>query len=92
LGVPSIATIFLSSFPSTTENTAVGIRHADHVAPLYAQKLALTSPTSGGHSVGVVRSRTQATEFPPPSTLETSMDARGLFYFQVAMMLYLFPL
>jgi hypothetical protein len=39
------------------ENTAVGIRHADGVAPLYPQKLALTSPTSGG------RSRTQATEF-----------------------------
>jgi hypothetical protein len=30
---------------------------------LYPQKLALTLPTSGGHSVGVVRSRTQATEF-----------------------------
>jgi hypothetical protein len=30
---------------------------------LYPQKLALTSPTSGGHSVGIVRSRTQATEF-----------------------------
>jgi hypothetical protein len=29
---------------------------------LYPQKLALTSPTSGGRSVGVVRSRTQATE------------------------------
>jgi hypothetical protein len=25
--------------------------------------LALTSPTSGGRSVGIVRSRTQATEF-----------------------------
>jgi hypothetical protein len=37
------------------ENTAVGIRHANHVA--------LTSPTSGGRSVGIVRSRTQATEF-----------------------------
>jgi hypothetical protein len=34
------------------ENTAVGIRHADHVAPLYPQKLAITSPTSGGRSVG----------------------------------------
>jgi hypothetical protein len=45
------------------ENTAVGIRHADHVAPLYPQKLALTSPTSGGRSVGIVRSRTEATEF-----------------------------
>jgi hypothetical protein len=38
---------------------AVGIRHTDHVAPSI---LALASPTSG-HSVGIVRSRTQATEF-----------------------------
>jgi hypothetical protein len=30
---------------------------------LYPQKLALTSPTSGGFSVGIVRSRTQTTEF-----------------------------
>jgi hypothetical protein len=30
---------------------------------LYQQKLALTSPTSGGRSVGIVLSRTQATEF-----------------------------
>jgi hypothetical protein len=29
----------------------------------YAQKLVLTSPTSGGRSVGIVRSWTQATEF-----------------------------
>jgi hypothetical protein len=29
----------------------------------YPQMLALTSPTSGGCSVGIVRSRTQATEF-----------------------------
>jgi hypothetical protein len=29
---------------------------------LYAQKLALNSPTSGGRSVGIVRSRTQAME------------------------------
>jgi hypothetical protein len=36
-------------------DTAVGIRHGDRVA--------LTSPISGGHSVGTVRSRTQATEF-----------------------------
>src|SRR5215469_10945374 len=43
--------------------TAVGIRCADHVTPLYPQKLALTSPTGGGHSVGIVRSRTKATEF-----------------------------
>jgi hypothetical protein len=30
---------------------------------LYPQKLTLTSPTSGYRSVGIVRSRTQATEF-----------------------------
>jgi hypothetical protein len=30
---------------------------------LYPQKLALSSPTSGGRSAGIVRSRTQATEF-----------------------------
>jgi hypothetical protein len=30
---------------------------------LYPQKLALTSPTSGGYSVGVVRWRTQDTKF-----------------------------
>jgi hypothetical protein len=46
-----------------TENAAVGIRHADHATPLYLQKLALTSPTSGGRLVGIVGSRTQATEF-----------------------------
>ena len=43
--------------------TAVGTRCADHVTPLYPQKLALTSPTSGGRSVGIVRVRTKATEF-----------------------------
>ena len=42
--------------------TAVGIRCADHVTPLYPQTLALTSPTGGGRSVGIVRSRTKATE------------------------------
>jgi hypothetical protein len=30
---------------------------------LYAQKLAITSSTSGGLSVGIVRSRTQTMEF-----------------------------
>jgi len=41
----------------------VGTRCADHVTPLYPQKLALISPTGGGRSVGIVRSRTKATEF-----------------------------
>jgi hypothetical protein len=30
---------------------------------LYPRKIALTSPTSGGRSVGIVRSRTKTTEF-----------------------------
>jgi len=42
--------------------TAVGIRFADHVTPLYPQNLALTSPTGGGRSVGKFLSRTKATE------------------------------
>jgi hypothetical protein len=42
---------------------AVGIRHADHVAPSIRKKLALTSLTSGGCSVGIVRLRIEATEF-----------------------------
>jgi hypothetical protein len=45
------------------ENTAIGIRHADYVAPSIRKKLAITTPTSGGRSVGVVRSRTQTMEF-----------------------------
>jgi hypothetical protein len=45
-----------------TEITAVGIRWADHAAPLYPQKIALTSLASGGRSIGIVRSRTKATE------------------------------
>ena len=40
----------------------MGIRCADHVTPLYQQKLALTSPTGGDRSVGIVRSRTKAME------------------------------
>jgi hypothetical protein len=30
---------------------------------LYLQELAITSPTSGGHSVGIARSRTEAKKF-----------------------------
>jgi hypothetical protein len=41
----------------------VGIRCADHATPLYPQRLAQTSPTSGGRSVGIVRLRTTAKEF-----------------------------
>jgi hypothetical protein len=41
----------------------VGIRCADYATLLYPQKLALASLTSGGCSVGIVRSRTEATKF-----------------------------
>jgi hypothetical protein len=34
---------------------------ADHTIHLHPQKLALTSPTSGGRSVGLVRTRTKVT-------------------------------
>jgi hypothetical protein len=34
--------------------TAVGNCCADHATPLYPQKLAITSATNGGHSVGMV--------------------------------------
>jgi hypothetical protein len=41
------------------------------VTPLYPQKLALTSPTSGSRSVDIVRSQTQATELVSDSSTET---------------------
>jgi hypothetical protein len=42
---------------------ALGICHADHVAPSIRKKLALTSLTSGGCSFGIVHLRTEAMEF-----------------------------
>jgi hypothetical protein len=45
---------------------------------LYPLKLALSSPTSGGRSVGIVRSRTQATEFslnPSSRTMALGADS-----------------
>jgi hypothetical protein len=41
----------------------MGISYADYIIPSYMQKLALTSPTSGGRSVGIFRSRIKVTEF-----------------------------
>jgi hypothetical protein len=41
----------------------VGIRCADHATPTTRKSLALTSPTSGGRSVGIVRLRTKASVF-----------------------------
>jgi hypothetical protein len=40
----------------------VGIRSADHATPLCPLKLALSSSTSGGRSVGIILSRIKATE------------------------------
>jgi hypothetical protein len=42
---------------------AIGIRHADHVAPFFHKKLTLTSLKSGGRPVGIVRLRTDDIEF-----------------------------
>jgi hypothetical protein len=67
-----------------TENMAVGIRCADQATPLYPLQLALTLPTSGGRSVGIVRSQTLATEcsydspvqLPPTASLLCSFTNR----------------
>jgi hypothetical protein len=50
-----------SSSGLENENKAIGICHADHMAP--SIKLAHASPTSGSRSVGIVCSRIQAMEF-----------------------------
>jgi hypothetical protein len=49
---------------SCLENREYGRRDPSRCpcGTLYPQKLAITSPTSGGRTVGIVRSRTQATE------------------------------
>jgi hypothetical protein len=44
---------------SGLKNREYGLRYPSR----WPQKLALTSPTSGGRSVDKIRSRTQATEF-----------------------------
>jgi hypothetical protein len=49
------------SFPEN-RNYCTGIRYACYATPLEQPKLELTSPTSGGCSVGIVRSWTKATE------------------------------
>jgi hypothetical protein len=49
---------------SGEENREYGSRNPSHwpSGTFYLKILDLTSPTNGGHSVGIVRSRTQATE------------------------------
>jgi hypothetical protein len=58
---------------SSLENLDYGLRGSAMLTPLYQQKLALTSSTSGGRSVGIVRSRTQATEFCVPIITHTAL-------------------
>ena len=58
----------------------MGTSCADHVTPLYPQKLALTSPTGGGRSVGIVRSRTKATEFSLRLHLTCLCNLAGIDY------------
>jgi len=48
------------------------------VTPLYPQKLALTSPTGGGRSVGIVRVRTKATEFSLVSSSSSSRSSSSI--------------
>jgi hypothetical protein len=50
---------------SGLENREYDLRDPSHWprGTLYPWKLTLISPTSGGRSVGIVRSHTQATEF-----------------------------
>jgi hypothetical protein len=50
---------------SGLENREYGRRNSPRCprGTLYPQTLALTSPTSGGSSAGIVRSQTKATEF-----------------------------
>jgi hypothetical protein len=43
-----------------TDRTVMGTCYADHATPLYSQKLALTSTSSGGRSVGKVYLRTKS--------------------------------
>jgi hypothetical protein len=71
LGPPSLVSTIeellerKSSSGSSLENREYGRRDSSRRprGTLYPQTLALSSLTSGGRSVGIVRSRTQATEF-----------------------------
>jgi hypothetical protein len=51
-----------SSGRKETDITAIWISHADHATSLCPLKLALTSPTSGSHSVSIVHSQTKVIE------------------------------
>ena len=63
-----------------TEINGRGDRCGDHVTPLYPLKVALTSPTGGGRSVGIVLSRTKATEFFQPKLILVYSFSKNLCY------------
>jgi hypothetical protein len=50
---------------------------------LYLQRLALNSPTSGGRSVGIVRSRTKATEFSLVLVLNPGFSKKNAIFIRV---------
>jgi hypothetical protein len=58
-----IITIIIISSSSSSSGYSCRDKSRWPCDTLYPQKLALISPTSGGRSVGIVYSRTQATEF-----------------------------
>jgi hypothetical protein len=69
-GVHSASRVQLRSYLIESSGSCLENREYDGRNPsrwprgtLYPQKLAITSPTSGGRSVGIVRSRAQAMEF-----------------------------
>jgi hypothetical protein len=55
---------------------------------LHPQKLAITSPTSGGRSVGIVRSRTQTMGFVFVFTYLSLFKLITLFYLRVFKLRY----
>jgi hypothetical protein len=66
---PTIPVLERAKTVRALDRAAVGIRHADHVAHSIRKQLALTSLTSGGRSVGMVRLRTEVMEFSPSLVL-----------------------
>jgi hypothetical protein len=60
---------------------AVEFRSADYATPSIRKMLALTSPTSGGHSVGIVRLRTKYTELHSSSSSSSSSSYYYYYYY-----------
>jgi hypothetical protein len=65
------------------KNREYGRRDPSHWprGTLYPQKLAITSPTSGGRSVGIVRSRTQTMKFFYETRKFFTMLARSQYWY-----------